>query len=62
MSSDDSNGKAKAAVDRMEYVIKDTAVDEKIRVDFLYLQGLAFEQLSETKKFRDCFRQVSSLT
>lgn len=51
-------GKAIEATIRLEPLARDLTLAEAPKTDFLYLMGLAFEKLSDTRKAREFYRRV----
>ena len=51
-------GKAIEATIRLEPLCRDLTLAEGPKTDFLYLMGLAFERLNDTRKAREFFRRV----
>lgn len=46
---------------RLEPVVRDLAMHEDLKVDFLYLMGTAFEQLNDQIKAKEFYRRVWTL-
>ena len=54
-------GKAIEATIRLEPLCRDLTLGEGPKTDYMYLMGLAFERLNDTRKAREFYRRVATL-
>lgn len=54
-------GKAVDATIRLEPIARDLSLSEKQKIDFIYLMGVAFEQMRDNRKAKEAFRRVMAL-
>lgn len=54
-------GKAIEATIRLEPLCRDLTLGEGPKADYMYLMGLAFERLNDTRKAREFYRRVAML-
>lgn len=54
-------GKAVDATIRLEPIARDLSLSEKQKIDFIYLMGVAFEQMQDNRKAKESFKRVMAL-